>query len=512
MKSEKSHLEIEDHADGFSISTDARDPEELLALFNQWGIPARTEDAGPDKKRLVFDSEAEREAAGEVLQEYASGGSVMAERARPDAGPSLEVPVTLQELARLLRSADHLDPEGREKLARLLEYLARALADSNLTAEEQGLLRDRAINLARAVYERHSAGLLSAARDRLEEAALRVAAEAPLATGIARQIAEALATIGISPLRPSAKSFPRGRKYEQERPAGFLRSRTCEVNSMEYRPFGPTGREVPVIGQGTWYSESEDRATAIAALQQGLELGMTHIDTAEMYLSGEAEEWVGEAIAGRRDEVFLVSKVLPQNASRTGTLAACARSLARLKTDRLDCYLLHWRGEYPLEDTIAAFERLKLEGKILSWGVSNFDEADLDHALAIAGEGRLACDQVLYHLRERAIEHAVLPWCEHHGAAVVAYSPFGHGNFPGPHTPGGRVLREIAAEHHATARQVALRFLVRWLPLFAIPKSSRIEHVVENAGAGDLRLSEVDLARIDAAFPRGPRPAGLPML
>jgi len=279
---------------------------------------------------------------------------------------------------------------------------------------------------------------------------------------------------------------------------------------MEYRRFGPTGREVSVIGQGTWYIDEGDRATAVAALRRGLDLGMNHIDTAEMY--GDAELVIGEAIAGRRDEVFLVSKVLPQHASRRGTIEACDRSLARLDTDRLDCYLLHWRGEYPLEDTIAAFEQLLREGKILSWGVSNFDEPDLGEARKIAGEGRLACDQVLYHLEARAIEHAVIPWCERHGVAVVAYSPFGHGRFPGPDTRGGRVLREIAKAHDATPRQVALRFLVRWPSLFAIPKASNPEHAAENAGAGDLRLGEEEIALIDAAFPRGPRPRELPML
>ena len=177
---------------------------------------------------------------------------------------------------------------------------------------------------------------------------------------------------------------------------------------------------------------------------------MTHIDTAEMYGSGVAEELIAEAIGGQRDEVFLVSKVLPQNASRSGTITACDRSLARLHTDRLDCYLLHWRGEHPLEETIDAFEQLRSAGKILSWGVSNFDEADLDDAWAIAGEGRLTCNQVLYHLKERAIEHAVIPWCERHGVAVVAYSPYGHGDFPGPSAKGGRVLAEIAAAHRAT--------------------------------------------------------------
>jgi diketogulonate reductase-like aldo/keto reductase len=279
---------------------------------------------------------------------------------------------------------------------------------------------------------------------------------------------------------------------------------------MQRHRFGPDDRDVSVIGQGTWYIDSGDRTSAVAALRRGLDLGMNHIDTAEMY--GDAETMVTEAIAGRRDEVFLVSKVLPQNASRSGTVAACERSLARLRTDRLDCYLLHWRGQYPLEDTFAAFEQLRGEGKVLSWGVSNFDEPDLEEALAVAGEGRIACNQVLYHLEQRAIEHAVLPWCEAHRVAVVAYSPLGHGHFPGPRSKGGRVLREIAVAHDATPRQVALSFLVRHPWLFAIPKASSPDHAAENAGAGDLRLTDAELARIDEAFPRGPRPRQLPML
>src|SRR6516164_7244346 len=211
---------------------------------------------------------------------------------------------------------------------------------------------------------------------------------------------------------------------------------------MKHNKFGSTGREVSAIGQGTWYIDQGNRKTAVAALQRGIDLGMTHIDTAEMY--GDAELVVAEAIAGRRDEVFLVSKVLPSNASRRGTVAACERSLARLKTDRLDCYLLHWRGSYDLEDTVAAFEELVKAGKIKSWGVSNFDADDLDEILDVSGEGKIACNQVLYHLKERAIEHAVIPWCERHGVAVVAYSPFGHDNFPGPRSEGGRILAEIA--------------------------------------------------------------------
>jgi diketogulonate reductase-like aldo/keto reductase len=283
---------------------------------------------------------------------------------------------------------------------------------------------------------------------------------------------------------------------------------------MERRLFGSTKRFVARIGQGTWFIEDADRDSAIAALRRGLDLGMTHIDTAELYGGGAAEELVGEAIVGRRNETFLVSKVLPENASRSGTRLACERSLARLDTDRLDCYLLHWRGRHPLEETIAGFEDLQRAGKILSWGVSNFDVPDLKEALTIAGqgEGRLACNQVLYHLQERAIEHAVLPWCESHGVAVTAYSPFGHGNFPGAHTEGGQVLAKIAEAHNATPRQVALAFLTRRPSLFAIPKASNPAHAEENAGAGDLQLSDAEIALIDIAFPRGPRPRMLPVL
>jgi diketogulonate reductase-like aldo/keto reductase len=282
---------------------------------------------------------------------------------------------------------------------------------------------------------------------------------------------------------------------------------------MKHRPFGSTDRKVAVIGQGTWYIEHGDAKSAIVALRRGLDLGMTHIDTAEMYGSGAAETLVGKAIAGRRDEVFLVSKVLPSNASRNGTIVACERSLKRLGTDRLDSYLLHWRGSHPLGDTVAAFERLRADGKIVSWGVSNFDVDDLDEIREIAGADQLACNQVLYHLRERAIEHGVIPWCEEHGVAVVAYSPFGHaGGFPEPHTAGGRVLKAIADRHQATPRQVALSFLTRRASLFAIPKASNPEHAEENAGAGALDLSGADLARIDAAFPLGARPRSLPML
>lgn len=282
--------------------------------------------------------------------------------------------------------------------------------------------------------------------------------------------------------------------------------------SIELRPFGPTELRVPVIGQGTWYLEKSDRTTAIAALRHGLDLGMKHIDTAEMYGSGAAESIVGQAIAGRRDEVFLVSKVLPQNASGRATIEACEASLRRLKTDRLDCYLLHWRGRHPLQETFAAFEQLQQSGKILSWGVSNFDVNDLEEAIAIATKGRLVCNQVFYHLRERAIEAVVLPWCAKHSIAVVAYSPFGQDRFPSPRTTGGQVLKEIASAHDATPRQVALSFLLRWPHIFVIPKASNATHVTENAGGSRVHLSEAEVRRIEITFPLPPGPHPLPML
>jgi diketogulonate reductase-like aldo/keto reductase len=274
---------------------------------------------------------------------------------------------------------------------------------------------------------------------------------------------------------------------------------------MRSRPFGPGGSQVSVIGQGTWYIDRADRQQAVAALRRGIDVGMTHIDTAEMY--GDAELVIADATAGRRDDVFLVSKVLPSNASLRGTITACERSLKRLKTDRLDCYLLHWRGSYPLAETVAAFEQLAAAGKIRSWGVSNFDVDDLDEMLAVAGEGKIACNQVLYHLKERAIEHAVVPWCKQHAVAVVAYSPFGHDEFPQPNSKGGGVLHRVAQAHGASPRQVALAFLTRDPELFAIPKASSAAHAADNAAAGDLVLSRDELA-----FPLGTRPRGLPML
>lgn len=281
---------------------------------------------------------------------------------------------------------------------------------------------------------------------------------------------------------------------------------------MRLRPFGPLTREVPIVGQGTWNLERDPRTEVIEALRRGLDAGMIHLDTAEMYGSGRVEELVAEAIAGRRDEVFLVSKVLPQNASREGTLRACEHSLARLRTDRLDCYLLHWPGSHPLEETFAAFEDLERAGKIRSFGVSNFDGEELAEAVRIAGPGRLACNQVLYHLGQRAIEHAVISSCEKHGIAVVAYSPFGSGRLPGIRSRGGRVLAEVAETHGATPHQVALAFLARRSSIFVIPKASRTEHVVKNAAAAELDLCAEDLRRIERAFPLGRRRRGVPYL
>jgi diketogulonate reductase-like aldo/keto reductase len=278
---------------------------------------------------------------------------------------------------------------------------------------------------------------------------------------------------------------------------------------MHLRPFGTTHRPVGIMGQGSWQIEKDRQADAIAALRAGLDLGMTHIDTAEMYGDGESERIIAEAITGRRDEVFLVSKVLPSNASARGTRSACERSLRNLKTDRLDCYLLHWRGRYPLAETVAAFESLQRDGKILSWGVSNFDVDDLEEVTAIAGPP--TCNQVLYHLGERAIEHAVLPWCESHGVALVAYTPLGKSaSMYDGNGAGSRTLQQIAANHHATPRQIALRFLLRHPSVFAIPKAASSAHVRENAAAVDVELTDGDCAAIDAAFSRGAPPRQLP--
>ena len=276
--------------------------------------------------------------------------------------------------------------------------------------------------------------------------------------------------------------------------------------------FGLNGPLVPVVGQGTWYFEQLPRRDAVQALRYGLDLGMTHIDTAEMYGDGEAEEIVGEAIAGRRGDAFLVSKVLPWNASFEGTVEACERSLRRLGTDYLDSYLLHWPGQVPLEETMAALSKLKEEGKIRSFGVSNFDVDDLEEALALVGEGALACNQVLYHLESRGIEHGVLPWCARHGVSVVAYSPFGHGAFPMRNAAGWAVLTALAGKHGASEGQVVLAFLARHENVMLIPKSSDRGHLEDNAAAGALVLDAHDIERLEMAFPLGEDPGYLAML
>lgn len=256
--------------------------------------------------------------------------------------------------------------------------------------------------------------------------------------------------------------------------------------------------------------EDDDRGEAVRALRRGIELGLTHIDTAEMYGSGRVEELVAEAIDGLRERVFLASKVLPSNASYRGTVEACERSLRRLKTDRLDLYMIHWPGSHPMADTVRAFDKLLEDGKIARWGVSNFDVGELEETLGIAGEGKIACNQVLYHPLERAIEHEVLPWCQQHGVPLVAYSPFGSGNFP--RGKGGAVLAAVAERHGATARQVALAFVVRRDGVYTIPKASKTAHVEDNAGALAVKLTADDIAELEAAMPLGAARSGLPFL
>jgi diketogulonate reductase-like aldo/keto reductase len=281
---------------------------------------------------------------------------------------------------------------------------------------------------------------------------------------------------------------------------------------MQTRAFGSDGQAVSVIGQGSWQLERSPRA-ALRALRRGIDLGLTHIDTAAIYGDGLAERLVGRAVTGLRDRVFLVSKIDPQQASRQGTVRACEQSLRRLRIDRLDAYLLHWVGPHPLAETIEGFEALVTAGKIGCWGVSNFDEIRLAEALAIAGPGRIACNQVLYHLGQRAIEHAVLPFCHDHGIALVAYSPFGAGAPAalGAGAHGGQVLARVAHAHGATIRQVALAFLTHRPGTLVIPKAADPAHVEENAGARALTLGEADLTAIARAFPLGKRQWGVPL-
>ncbi|HEU4617805.1 MAG TPA: aldo/keto reductase [Gammaproteobacteria bacterium] len=274
---------------------------------------------------------------------------------------------------------------------------------------------------------------------------------------------------------------------------------------MRSATFGPLNAVVPLVGQGTWNLEREDPRKAVEALEAGIDAGMTHIDTAELYGNGRVERLLRGIVEGRRDDLFLVSKVLPQNGAYRSAIQACERSLKRLGTDRLDVYLLHWRGSVPLEETIRAFDALVEAGKIGAWGVSNFDVDDLEEALSIAGEGRIACNQVLYHLGERSIEHRVVPWCRAHRVAVVAYSPFGSGRFPSPRSDGGKVLEAVAKRRSATPHQIALAFLIRRAEAFAIPKAAAAEHARENAAAADLELDADDMRAIDEAFPARPK-------
>jgi diketogulonate reductase-like aldo/keto reductase len=270
------------------------------------------------------------------------------------------------------------------------------------------------------------------------------------------------------------------------------------------RLFGPLPDLVPVVGQGTWLmGDARNRGAEVAALRAGIAAGATHIDTAELY--GDAEDLVGEAIKGlRREDLFIVSKVLPSNASYKGTIRACETALRRIGTSYLDVYLLHWRGSYPLEETMGALETLVEQGKIRALGVSNFNVADLEEAESALTSGRIACNQVLYHLEERHIDGGLIDHCAKHNIAVVGYSPFGHGSFPRAGSAGGKALAAVAARHGATPRQVALAFLTRTAPLFAIPKASSVAHAHENTGALTLRLEPGDLAALDAAFPARP--------
>lgn len=267
----------------------------------------------------------------------------------------------------------------------------------------------------------------------------------------------------------------------------------------------PAGAAVPILGQGTWYMGEDDRERSreADALRLGLDLGMTLVDTAEMYADGGAEEVVGDAIAGRRDAVFLVSKVLPHNASRQGTIAACERSLRRMRTDRIDLYLLHWRGSHPFAETVEAFDTLVRDGKIGHWGVSNLDPDDMRELVAVPGGGAVQTNQLLYNLTRRGIEYDLQPWCRQRGVPIMAYSPIEQGRML-RHAG----LRAVAERHGAAPAQVALAWLLRQDGVIAIPKASNPEHVRENRAALDLKLDERDLADLDRAFPppRGPQP------
>jgi len=271
----------------------------------------------------------------------------------------------------------------------------------------------------------------------------------------------------------------------------------------------PGGERVPALGQGTWHMGETRRIMEqeAAAVRLGIELGMTLIDTAEMYGNGGAEEMVARAAEGLRDDLFIVSKVYPHNASRTGVIAACERSLARLRTDRIDLYLLHWRGSIPLAETLAGFEQLMRDGKIRHYGVSNFDRADMTEWVALKGGESVAANQVLYNLSRRGPEWDLLPWCRERGIAIMAYTPLGQGSLLH-----NRTLADIARRSDATPAQVALAWLLRQEGMIVIPKAAHLDHVRDNCGALNVLLTEEDLAALDRAFPPPKGKSSLGML
>jgi diketogulonate reductase-like aldo/keto reductase len=271
----------------------------------------------------------------------------------------------------------------------------------------------------------------------------------------------------------------------------------------------PSGEPVPALGQGTWFmgERRERRAAEVSALRHGLELGMTLIDTAEMYAEGGAEEVVGEAIVGRGDTVFVVSKVYPHNASRQRVVAACERSLERLRTDRIDLYLLHWRGSYSLAETVEGFERLREAGKIRHWGVSNLDTRDLEELWRVPHGPRCAANQILYNVRRRGAEWDLLPWCGEHGVPVMAYSPIEQGRLPV-----GGALDRVAARHGVDRFTVALAWVLSRPGVIAIPKAATLAHVTANRRAADLVLTAEDQSELDRDFPPPTRKRPLEML
>jgi diketogulonate reductase-like aldo/keto reductase len=305
--------------------------------------------------------------------------------------------------------------------------------------------------------------------------------------------------------QPLRGAMAKRSKYTRGEVAKQLRS----AYKMTTRQFGTLPRFIPVIGQGTWNlpTRGADLERAKAALRRGIELGAVHIDTAEMYGSGQAEEAIAESIKGLpRRELFLVSKVLPSNASYAGTIKACESSLRRLRTEYLDCYLLHWRGSIPLGDTLGALEKLVEDGKILSLGVSNFDVDDLVEAAHHLKKHQIACNQVLYNLAERGIERKLLPYCSEQNIALVGYTPFGQIPSRGKNAD---VITDIARKHKATIHQVVLAFLTRLPGTFAIPKSAKVEHTEENIQADGLTLTPQEIEEIDKLFPVPKRDAPL---